>query len=52
MQHLNNWLIADKISVNVEKTELVVFKSPRKLLSDEMKIKLIVMGKGYIHQTQ
>ena len=40
MKHLNNWLSANKISLNVEKTELVTFKSPRKLLLDEIKIKL------------
>ena len=47
MKQLNNWLSANKISLNVEKTELVIVKSPRKVLSDEIKIK-----KGYIHQTQ
>ena len=31
---------ANKISLSVEKTELVIFKSPRKVLSDEIKIKL------------
>ena len=40
MEQLNNWLSANKISLNVEKTELVIFKSPRKVLSDEIKIKL------------
>ena len=40
MKHLNNWLSASKISLNVEKTELVIFKSPRKVLLDEIKIKL------------
>ena len=40
MKQLNNWLSLDKISLNVEKTELVIFKSPRKVLSDEIKIKL------------
>ena len=40
MKHLNNWLSANKISLNVEKTELVIFKSPRKVLLDEIKIKL------------
>ena len=40
MKQLNNWLNANKISLNVEKTELVIFKSPRKVLSDEIKIKL------------
>ena len=27
MKHLNNWLSANKISLSVEKTELVIFKS-------------------------
>ena len=40
MRQLNNWLSANKISPNGEKTELVIFKSPRKVLSDEIKIKL------------
>ena len=30
--HFNNWLSTNKISPNVEKTELVIFKSPRKVL--------------------
>ena len=50
MKHLNNWLSANKISLKVEKTELVIFKSPRKVLLDDIKIKL--SGKSYIHQTQ
>ena len=40
MKQLNNWLSANKISLNVEKTELVIFKSPRKVLSNEIKMKL------------
>ena len=40
MKYLNNWLSANKISLNVEKTELVIFKSPRKVLLDEINIKL------------
>ena len=40
MKQLNNWLSANKISLNLEKSELVIFKSPRKVLSDEIKIKL------------
>ena len=39
MKHLNNWLSANKISLNVEKTELVIFKSSKKVLLDEIKIK-------------
>ena len=40
MKQLNNWLSANEISLNVEKTEVVVFKSTRKVLSAEIKIKL------------
>ena len=40
MKHLINWLSANKISLDIEKTELVIFKSPRKVLLDEIKIKL------------
>ena len=40
MKQLNNWLSANKISVNVEITELVISKSPRIVLSDEIKVKL------------
>ena len=40
VKDLNNWLSANKVSLNVGKTELVVFESPRKVLLDEMKIKL------------
>ena len=41
MKYLNNWLSANKISRNVEKTEQAIFKSLRYALSE----------KGYIHQT-
>ena len=40
MKQLNNWLSANKISLNVKKTELVISKSSRKVLSDKIKIKL------------
>ena len=40
LKESNNWLSANKISLNVEKSELVVSKSPRNILSDEIKIKL------------
>ena len=36
MKHLNNWLSANKISLYVEKAELVIFKSPKKVLPDEI----------------
>ena len=50
IKHLNNCLSANKISLNVEKTALVIFESPMKVLLDEIKLNLV--GKGYIHQTQ
>ena len=37
---MNNWSRANKICLNVEKTELVIFRSPRKVLLNEIKIKL------------
>ena len=40
IKQLNNWLRANKISLNIEKTQLVIFKSLRKVLSDKIKIKL------------
>ena len=40
MKHLSIWLNANKISLNVQKTELVIFKQKRKMLDHEMKIKL------------
>ena len=40
MIYLSNWLSTNKIFLKVEKTELAIFKSPRKILLDEMKIKL------------
>ena len=40
MKHLNSWLSANEIYLNVKKTELVTFKPPRKVLLDETKIKL------------
>ena len=42
LKQLSNWLSANEISLKVEKTELVIFESPRKLLSDEINIKLTV----------
>ena len=44
----SNWLSVYNISLNVEKSELVIFKSPREVLSDGIKIKLT--GKRYIQQ--
>ena len=35
MKHLSIWLNANKISLNVQKTELVIFKQKRKILDHE-----------------
>ena len=40
MKNLTDWLNANKISLNVQKTELVIFKHQRKNLDGEVKIKL------------
>ena len=40
LKNLSNWLNANKIMLNVTKTELVIFKPKRKKLDFEFKIKL------------
>ena len=40
MKNITVWLNANKTSLNVEKTELVIFKHQRKKLDTEIKIKL------------
>ena len=40
MKNLTEWLNAFKISPNVHKTELVIFKHQRKKIDREVKIKL------------
>ena len=40
MKNLATWLNANKISLNVQKTELVIFKNIRKILEKPIKIKL------------
>ena len=40
LKHLANWLNANKISFNVQKTEMVIFKSKQKKLTGDLKIKL------------
>ena len=39
-KHLNYWLSANIIFLNVAKTKLVISKSPRKVIFDESEIKL------------
>ena len=40
LKHLVNWLNANKISLNVKITEMVIFKSKQKKLEGDLKIKL------------
>ena len=40
LKHLVNWLNANKISLNVKKSEMVIFKSKQKKLEGDFKIKL------------
>ena len=40
LKHLLNWLNANKISLNVKKNEMVIFKSRQKKLEGDLKIKL------------
>ena len=40
LKHLVNWLNANKISLNVKKTEMVIFKSKQKKLKSDFEIKL------------
>ena len=42
LKHLFNWLNANKTSLNVKKTEMVIFKSKQKKLEGDLKIKLCV----------
>ena len=44
LKHLVNWLNENKISLNVKKTEMVIYKSNQKKLEGDLKIKL--RGKG------
>ena len=40
LKHLPNWLNANKISLNVKKTEMIIFKSKQRKLEGDFKIKL------------
>ena len=40
LKHLVNWLNANKISLNVKKTEMVIFKSKQKKFEGDLKTKL------------
>ena len=40
LRNLSNWLNANKISLNVSKTELLIFKHPKKKMKYNLKVKL------------
>ena len=40
MENLTDWLNANKISLNVKKTELVIFKHKKKKLERPIRIKI------------
>ena len=40
LKHLVNWLNANKISLNLKKTEMVIFKSKQKKFEGDLKVKL------------
>ena len=40
LKHLANWCNANKISLNIKKTEIVIFKSKQKKSEGDLKIKL------------
>ena len=40
LKHLVNWLNVNKISLNVKKTEMIIFKSKQKKFEGDLKIKL------------
>ena len=42
LKHLVNWLNPNKISLNVKKTEMVIFKSNQKKIDGDLKIKFVV----------
>ena len=39
MKNLTDWLNTNKISLNMQKTELIIFKYQRKKIDSEVKIK-------------
>ena len=42
LKHLANWLNANKISLNVEKTEMVIFKSKQNKFEGDLKSNYVV----------
>ena len=40
LKGITNWLNANRLSLNVNKTEFIIFRKPRKFVDFEIKIKL------------
>ena len=40
LRNLSNWLNANKISLNASKTELLLFRHPKKIINYNLKVKL------------
>ena len=52
MKNLTDWLNTNKISLNMQKTELIIFKHQRKKIDSEVKIKRLNLEEKYsISQT-
>ena len=51
LKHLLNWLNANKISLNVKKAEIIIFKSKPKKLEGDLKIKLCGKRLNHIENT-
>ena len=50
LKNLANWVNASKISWNVDKTEMILFKPVKKYLDCQLKLKLKLNGKR-LYQT-
>ena len=40
LKNISNWLVANKISLNVNKTEMIIFRNHRRHLNYNLKIKI------------
>ena len=48
LKNLTNWLNANKISLNVDKTEMIIFRPTKQSLDCQLKLKL---NRKRLHQT-
>ena len=49
LRNLSDWLKANKISLNADKTELLIFRHPNKKLSDTLELKI---DEKYLHPSE